>query len=147
MTSFAKAYQVITFESQFWIFVIVLDMMYSCCFSLPAVSFALSAHISVSAQYRRTFGFPLRARVKVFHVFSLHCSYCRLRRGLKVNWNGSPPYRYITSDVVTAAGVEPTSRARCSCCDVRMWEASAVIEYRKEMLSRSGGMTRGSAYP
>ena len=92
VTSFTKAYQVITFESQFWIFIIVLDMVYSCCFSLPAISFALSAHISVSAQYRRTFGFPLRACVKVFHVSQLLCSFVSApEEALKVNWNGSPP--------------------------------------------------------
>lgn len=117
VTSFAKAYQVITFESQFWIFVIVLDMVYSCCFSLPAVSFALSAHISVSAQYRRTFCFPCGACVEIFHLSHCIAVIVASEEAKRLIGRLTAVYRHITSDMVTAVGIEPTSRARCSCCD------------------------------
>lgn len=68
MTSFAKAKKIITFESQFRIFVIVLKVMDCRCFTHPSVSLASLTLISVSAQYRSTFRLPCCTCIEITHV-------------------------------------------------------------------------------
>ena len=72
MTSLAKAYQIIAIKCKFRIFVIVLDVMHGSSFTLPAVSLAASALISVAPQYRFSFSLPDRALIEFsFHNLSV----------------------------------------------------------------------------
>ena len=111
MASLAKAYQIIIIKRKFRIFVIVFDVMYGSCFSLPSVSLASLAHISVPAQYCSAFVFPLCACVKVFHSFV-----CISARGTS---SGSLPLKKIFEKVVLSHWCKlrvPTSPRRCPPC-------------------------------
>ena len=58
MTIVAKANQIIIFQCQFRVFIVMLDMMYDLCFSQPSVSFAPLAHIAVAPEYHCSLVLP-----------------------------------------------------------------------------------------
>lgn len=71
MTSLAKAYQIIAIKCKFRIFVIVLDVMHGSSFTLPAVSLAASALVSVPPQDALPLALPLSALIEFFRVHDL----------------------------------------------------------------------------
>lgn len=72
MTIVAKAYQIVVFQCEFRIFVIVLDVMYNLCFSLSAVSLAPLALISVTSQDHCSFTFPDFSLQELCFIHSHH---------------------------------------------------------------------------